>query len=172
MKQLVPPLLLLGVLLFALFHKEHNRVADQKQNIHTIEKTTMQRVDISHIEKELQALHTDAYTKAYIVHVINHGSRQLHFKEMEVMEGGFISKEDAPKVACYILSLSGKACKTPYPKEAVMFYTSVCGGCHGNDGKGVGGSYPDLTRKRLLGIEKREAYLKTLRAKTSPLLSP
>jgi mono/diheme cytochrome c family protein len=41
-----------------------------------------------------------------------------------------------------------------------MFYTSICGGCHGDDGKGLGGNYPDLTRKKLLGLERREESLK------------
>jgi cytochrome c553 len=119
----------------------------------------------SHIEEELERLHTDEYTKTYIVNVINHGSSQLHFKKDEVMEEGFVSKEDAPKVACYVLTLSGKECKESYPEDAAMFFTSVCGGCHGNDGKGLGGTYPDLTRKTLLGIEKRESFLKSMLSK-------
>jgi len=115
-----------------------------------------------HLQKELICISSSDYAKKYIVSVINHGSSQLHFKKNEVMEGGFLSKEDAPKVACYVLGLSGRKCKESYPKDAAMFYTSICGGCHGNDGKGLNGTYPDLTRKPLLGIEKRKTFLKSL----------
>ena len=113
----------------------------------------------THFKHELSKIHTAAYLKEYIVSVINNGSSGLGFKG-GVMEGGFVSREDAPMVACYVLELSGKKCAEGYPIHAAMFYTSVCGGCHGNDGKGLGGIYPDLTRKMLLGIEKREASLR------------
>jgi mono/diheme cytochrome c family protein len=89
----------------------------------------------------------------YILHVINHGSNRLGFPG-GVMEGGYVSEEDAPKIACYVTEMGGHSCPRPVPKDAAMFYTSVCGGCHGNDGKGLHGAYPDLTRPRLLGIEK------------------
>jgi len=117
--------------------------------------------ETSHFEEELSKLKTNAYVKQYIIDVINHGSAQFKFKG-GVMEEGFASKEDAPKIACYVLELSGKKCKLPYPNDAAMFYTSVCGGCHGDDGKGLGGTYPDLTKSKLLGIEKKENYLKTM----------
>ena len=113
----------------------------------------------THFEHELSKIHTSAYLKEYIISVINNGSSGLGFKG-GVMEGGFVSKEDAPMVACYVLELSGKKCPEGYPENAAMFFTSVCGGCHGNDGKGLGGTYPDLTRKTMLGIEKREASLR------------
>ena len=78
------------------------------------------------------------------------------------MEGGFAGSSDAEKIACYTMELSGKKCSSPYPKDAAMFYTSICGGCHGNDGKGLGGIYPDLTKAKMLGIEDREMFLKTM----------
>ena len=90
-------------------------------------------------------------TKSYIIDVINNGSNQFSFKG-GVMEGGYIPKEDAPKVACYVMTLSGNECD--YPKDAYLFFTSSCAGCHGEDGKGLHGSYPDLTQKTLLGISK------------------
>ena len=40
-----------------------------------------------------------------------------------------------------------------------MAKCSNCGGCHGNDGKGLGGAFPDLTLKRYVGLEKRKAFL-------------
>jgi hypothetical protein len=88
-------------------------------------------------------------TKSYIIDVINNGSNQFDFKG-GVMEGGYIPKEDADKVACFVLTLSGKKCD--YPKDAHLFFTSSCAGCHGEDGKGLNGSYPDLTKDKLLGM--------------------
>jgi hypothetical protein len=114
-----------------------------------------------HYKEELNKVLSDQYIKKYIINVINHGSNQFEFSG-GIMEGGFVSKEDAPKIACYVLELSGKKCKEPYDKDAAMFYTSVCGGCHGDDGKGLGGTYPDLTKNKLLGIKKREEYLKNI----------
>ena len=113
----------------------------------------------THFEHELSKIHTVAYLKEYIVSVINNGSSVLGFKG-GVMEGGFVSKEDAPMIACYVVELSGKKCPEDYPENAAMFFTSVCGGCHGNDGNGLSGTYPDLTRKTMLGIEKREVSLR------------
>ena len=112
-------------------------------------------------KEELQKLHSNAYLKNYIIHVINHGSEQFEFKG-GIMEGGFASPEDAEKISCYVITLSGKKCKTPYEKNAAMFYSSICAGCHGEDGKGLNGTYPDLTRKTFLGIEKRETFLRSM----------
>ncbi len=114
---------------------------------------------LHNLKQELRQINTVQYVKKYIVDVINHGSLGLGFKG-GVMEGGYASFDDAPKIACYVLSLSGKICPNGYEKDAPMFFTSICGGCHGDDGKGLGGSYPDLTRKKLLGIEKREQFLR------------
>lgn len=149
------------VLLYALYN------ALMKENTYPVSKTKKpaqvsieipQRVPY---KEELQKLHTNAYVKEYIVHVINHGSEQFNFKG-GFMEGGFASAADAPKIACYVMELSGKECGTPYEKDAPMFYSSNCAGCHGEDGKGLNGTFPDLTRKTFLGIEKKEAYLQTM----------
>ncbi|MEA3492083.1 MAG: hypothetical protein U9R27_09310 [Campylobacterota bacterium] len=113
----------------------------------------------THFEDELSKIDTIEYSKAYIISIIDHGSYDLGFSG-GVMEGGFASSEDAPKIACHVIALSGKRCEEPYPNDAEMFYTSICGGCHGNDGKGLNGNYPDLTRAKLLGIERREEFLK------------
>ena len=119
----------------------------------------IQKYSTLHYKNELKKLHTQAYLKQYIIDVINHGSSQLAFKSNEVMEGGIALEEDASKIACYVLELSGKKCKTPYPKDATMYYSSNCAGCHGDDGKGLHGAYPDLTLPTLLGIKKREVFL-------------
>ena len=70
------------------------------------------------------------------------------------MEGGYIPKEKAKDVACYVYELSGKKCTKPYSKDASLYFTSSCAGCHGTDGKGINGTYPDLTKNPLLGIKK------------------
>lgn len=61
---------------------------------------------ILHAQEELRKIHTPEYAKEYIVSAIDHGYRQFDFPGGE-MEGGFVSPRDAPKVACYVLSLSG-----------------------------------------------------------------
>jgi cytochrome c553 len=163
MQKNLPYLAIATVLIYAAYNaKFRNNEQQHPRNINKeYAKHISKHESKSHFEEELTRLKTDAYVKQYIIDVINHGSSQFDFKG-GVMEGGFVSKEDAPKIACYVLELSGKKCKTTYPSDAAMFYTSVCGGCHGDDGKGVGGTYPNLTKNKLLGIKKREEYLKTM----------
>ncbi len=117
------------------------------------------------IERELVCIDTQDYIVRYIVDVIDHGSDTLDFSG-GVMEGGYVAHEDALKIACYVYELSGRKCDRPYPADAEMFYTSVCGGCYGNDGKGLGGHYPDLTRAKLLGIARRERFLRAQLARS------
>ena len=153
-------LLMLAVLLYGIWNSMHKKSSRHPKE-HT-QKCQVCRIEADQEENlrvELARIETPEYILHYIVDVIDHGSDTLGFKG-GVMEGGYVSHEDAEKIACYVLELSGKKCPHPYPKDAAMFYTSVCGGCHGNDGKGLGGNYPDLTRKKLLGIERREEFLK------------
>jgi cytochrome c553 len=114
----------------------------------------------SHWYEELAQLDSPEYIYRYIKRVIKYGSNQLAFPGGE-MEGGYASSSDIPKIACYVMELGGHKCPDRYPKDAAMFFTSICGGCHGDDGRGLGGTYPDLTRKTLLGIEKRREFLKS-----------
>jgi len=90
---------------------------------------------------------------AYVERVINNGSNRFNFKGGE-MEGGYIPKEKAKDVACYVYELSGRKCLEPYSKDAKLYFSSSCAGCHGNDAKGIHGTYPDLTRNPLLGISR------------------
>ncbi len=161
MKHKAPLLAVIFVLLYAFYNAVSKQTLPPKTEKSSTYRKHTQIHHTQHAQEELDRLHTTPYAKEYIIYVINHGSRQFHFKGGK-MEGGYVSPKDAPKIACYVLSLSGKQCKKPYTPDAEMFYTSVCGGCHGNDGKGLGGIYPDLTRKTLLGIEERETFLKNL----------
>jgi len=158
---MLPSLLIIFVLCYALYlstlPKERKSPRKKKVNHNYAKHIAVHKEQ--HLKDELKELQTSQYSKAYIISVINHGSRQFDFKGGE-MEGGFASPDDAPKIACYVLELSGKSCEQGYEKDASMFFTSNCAGCHGDDGKGLNGTYPDLTRKKLLGLEKREAFLK------------
>ncbi|RRS32642.1 MAG: hypothetical protein P794_00860 [Epsilonproteobacteria bacterium (ex Lamellibrachia satsuma)] len=161
MQKSLPYLAILIVLIYAIYNAKFRHV--KKIETKTVSNYTkhIKEHTTSHYEEELLKLQTTQYARQYIINVINHGSKQFDFKGGE-MEGGFASKKDAPKIACYVLELSGKQCKEPYPKDAAMFYSSICAGCHGDDGKGLGGTYPDLTKSKLLGIEKREMFLKSM----------
>jgi len=114
----------------------------------------------THDESELSHINSVSYAKKYITGIILHGSHQFGLKG-GAMEGGLANEEDAGRIACYVLSLSGKKCPEPQAPDAAMYFTSSCGGCHGNDGRGLSGTYPDLTRKKLMGIEKRETFLRS-----------
>jgi len=132
--------------------KKLTRSATYSQHIHA-------HRDTSHAAEELARTRSSRYTRTYIEQVIVHGSDQLRFNPHETMEPGFASAGDAPAIACYVMTLRGEQCHDPKLEQAQGYFTSVCGGCHGNDGKGIHGAYPDLTRHPLLGIEKRAAYL-------------
>lgn len=161
-KETLPYIFLLLIILYAFYNAYFRSGTEAKPENPPSERyaTHMkEHTGETHFEEELSKIDTPEYTKQYIIRVINHGSDTLNFRG-GMMEGGFASREDAPKIACYVMELSGKKCAEPYPENAAMFYTSICGGCHGDDGKGLGGTYPDLTRNKMLGIEKREAFLK------------
>ena len=163
MKHSLSYLAIVIVLLYALansYMKQRSDTPHHSPSESYVKHTAVHTVP--HIDEELSRIETPEYTRAYITDIINHGSQNLHFKKEEIMEKGFVSKKDASKVACYVLTLSGEACD--YPQEASLLYTSNCAGCHGNDGKGLGGTYPDLTRHPLLGIEMRKAFLENLRS--------
>ena len=161
MQKSIPLIAILTVLIYAVYNAKFRDVEKVDTKTHKHYKEHIQSHNTTHYVDELSRIQTDEYTKEYIIKVINHGSTILDFKG-GVMEGGFADPSDAEKIACYTMELSGKKCNSPYPKDAAMFYTSNCGGCHGNDGKGLGGIYPDLTKRKMLGIEVRENFLKTM----------
>ncbi len=145
MKHRLPYLAVAVVLLYALYNA-------------TLKEPTSKRATPQHphnhltLPKPLPSHVNDTYS--YMIDVIEHGSSRLHFKPQEVMEGGFASSEDAPKIACYLMALRKESCPTPaLAQEGALYFSSNCAGCHGNDAKGIHGTYPDLTRKPLLGIE-------------------
>ncbi len=149
------------VLLYALYNAAFKVQTPEKNAAAPTYRAHVTEHKTEHAREELARLQSTEYLRQYIVSVIDHGSYQFDFPGGE-MEGGFASPADAEKIACYVMTLSGKACGKPYKEDAAMFYSSNCAGCHGDDGKGLNGTYPDLTRKKLLGIESREAFLKQM----------
>ncbi|MCF6205872.1 MAG: hypothetical protein L3J47_03100 [Sulfurovum sp.] len=163
MKHLFPYLAILFVILYALYNAFIRTPTSSAQTKPSA--TYRQHIKthtVPHAKEELARIDTPEFTRKYIIDIINHGSEDLHYKPQEIMEGGFASKEDAPKIACYLLALRGDVSPKSCPKNAPMYYTSNCAGCHGEDAKGLNGTYPDLTRKPLLGIAKRKEALMRL----------
>jgi len=114
------------------------------------------------LKSELALISTDAYVEAYIIKVINEGSKGTLGFSGGAMDAGIATKEDAPNIARYVMSLSKrKSSDDTLGAHSELFYTSNCGGCHGNDGKGLGGAFPDLTLKTYIGLEKRQRYLES-----------
>ena len=99
MKKALPFLVVALVIVYAIYNakfRNHKRVKT-KVNTNDTEYIHEQK-KIRHKE-ELLSIQTIEYTKQYIVDVINNGSRELKFKKNEIMQEGFASKEDAPKIA-------------------------------------------------------------------------
>jgi len=115
----------------------YNYINKQKSSVDTSNKATYSSSSIKKTGKEAVI--------SYIKNVIINGSNRLHLKGSP-MQGGYVSKKDAYVVACYVYELSGKKCNKNYSKEASLLYSSNCAGCHGYDGKGIKGVFPDLTK--------------------------
>ena len=108
--------------------------------------------EITQIDEELQSIGSVSQLEKYIQNVITNGSTGLGYPGGD-MEGGFASIQDTQDIARYVVTLSGqKSSDNAKANKAAIFYTSNCGGCHGNDGKGLGGSFPNLTQLPYKGI--------------------
>lgn len=129
-----------------------------KQPLHVEPKT--EALHVEDIKAELSRIDTTAYLEEYIIKIINEGSNQNLGFSTKTMDAGMAHKMDAKNIARYVITLRGeKSSDDKYAKKATIFYTSNCGGCHGNDAKGLNGTFPDLTLPTLLGIEKRKEFL-------------
>ncbi len=153
------PALLLAIILIVALSFWINMPAAKEETIHSHEKSE----DIEcpecrekDIKKRIALLRSTPYLEKYIENIINRGSSQnLGFAYGEMQEG-FADSDAAPKIAAYVVTLSGKSPSRPeWIKEGRIFYVSNCGGCHGEDGRGIHGTFPDLTRDPLLGIQRR-----------------
>ncbi|MBV5278508.1 MAG: hypothetical protein J0647_05675, partial [Campylobacteraceae bacterium] len=85
---------------------------EKKENtqkpLHVKQKVEQPTVDKMALQKELQDIDSPAYLENYIVHIINNGSNGVLGFSGGVMEGAIATKEDAPNIARFVLSLSGK----------------------------------------------------------------
>lgn len=118
-------------------------------------------VNIQDIKSELQNIDSLVYLERYIMRVINEGADGSLGFPAGAMDAGYAYKSDAPDIAKYVVTLANKKSSDDIKaKAAALFYTSNCGGCHGDDGKGLSGAFPDLTLNTLQGIQKRKEFLK------------
>ncbi len=142
-----------------MFFLSCSQPVEQKSEIKQTPKK-VETISLQKLEEEYAVIDTVAYLEAYIERIIMVGSSGLGFPSGD-MQGGFADVSDAQKISHYVVTLSGKDCGDhQLVKMAQMYYTSNCGGCHGDDGKGLNGTYPDLTKPTLQGIENRKEYLK------------
>ncbi len=116
--------------------------------------------ELQELKRVIKETGTAMCCQKYIEHVIKDGSDVLNMPS-GVMDGGYSQGEDAKKIASYVLTLSGRKPIYPeYLQEGNMFYNGNCGGCHGDDGKGMGGAYPDLTIPLFKGAQiRKEKYI-------------
>jgi len=149
-------LILIFIILFAVvaFFINRSRLNTTHSDLHYIDHKEEQLHQNS--KEKIEDIHSVKYLESYIEDVINNGSSQKLGFAYGDMQAGFADKDAAKKIAAYVVTLSGKRPTHPkWVKEGHTFYISNCGGCHGEDGKGIHGTFPDLTRKTLLGIERR-----------------
>jgi len=122
---------------------------------------TYKKIDLEKVKEEYKSLNTPEYIEKYIQKVILKGSKGHGF--LEEMPGNIVDKETAKLISYYVIELTGR--KSTHPKEAKtsqIFYTSNCGSCHGEDGKGNNHTAADLTKKRYFGIEDRKKELEKI----------
>ena len=147
--------------LFLFYGCEKNEEIKTIAPLHVKPKVKPLHVEIQEIEDELGKIDSLEYLENYIIDIINNGSdAKLGFPSGS-MEGGYAYKTDAPNIARYVVTLSNKKSSNDEKgKKTEIFYSSNCGGCHGNDGKGIDGTFPDLSLKTLQGIKERKECLK------------
>jgi len=147
------------VLVLLLVGREKETIKTQKP-LHVKASQETLYVKIQNIENELKRIKTISYLENYISNIIINGSSNNLGFPAGNMQGGFAYKSDAKDIARFVVTLSHqKSSDDKRAKKAEIFFSSNCGGCHGQRGKGLHGSFPNLTRKPLLGIEKRKKAL-------------
>ena len=157
MKKALPILLILLFVAAAFFVNRARHGASPHMH-HAVEKKAESCPECRAEAKKrtIDELRSTSFVEEYIVEVIDHGSSQkLGFKYGD-MPAHMADEKAAPKIAAYVVTLMGRTPTHPeWVREGHTFYVSNCGGCHGEDGKGIHGTFPDLTRDPLLGIERR-----------------
>ena len=138
-------------------------VIEDTQERTTISKETLQSRLIQ-INEELQSIGSVSHLESYIQNIIKNGSTGLGYPGGD-MDAGIAAPQDAKDIARYVVTLTGqKSSDDEKADKAVLFYTSNCGGCHGNDGKGIDGNFPNLTKTPYKGVIRlKENLLKEKR---------
>jgi len=112
------------------------------------------------LQRQYEQMESVAFSERYIATVINEGSDVLNLPAGN-MAAGYADPSDASKIAAYLITLSGRTPTHPeYVQEGNLYYAGNCSGCHGTDGKGHGGKYPDLTLRMMKGVQLKKAALK------------
>ena len=148
--------------LFLFYGCEKNKETKTIAPLHVKPKVKPLHVEIKEIEDELGKIDSLEYLENYIIDIINNGSNAKLGFPSGSMEGGYAYKTDAPNIARYVVTLSNKqSSDDKQGKKTEIFYSSNCGGCHGNEGKGLNGAFPDLSLDTLQGIRERKECLQT-----------
>lgn len=91
----------------------------------------------------------------YVVHVIDEGSDIFHYPSGP-MPPHTVSHTEAKKIAAFMATLQGFRPTHPeWVQEGRYLFYGNCTGCHGPNGKGQKGYFPDLTRHPLAGLQKK-----------------
>ena len=133
----------------------------KEKNIKSIfPKTAFEKQNFEKLKEELKKIDSQEYFREYVLNVIQNGSDKLNFPSGK-MDGGFVNKSDAKRIVAYMEKLQGykTAGKEKEIKEGAALFYGNCTGCHGIDGKGHKGHFPNINRKPLLGIELRKREL-------------
>lgn len=82
-----------------------------------------------------------------IVNTVVNGAKGLNYP-MGEMPAGLVDAETAKAVAAYVMAeiSEKKSTKNPELVETGKAMFATCAGCHGEDGKGMGGMAPDLSK--------------------------
>ncbi|NPA63498.1 MAG: c-type cytochrome [Epsilonproteobacteria bacterium] len=90
----------------------------------------------------------------YVEWVINEGLDLFKYPSGP-MPGGTVSPQEAKKIAAFLATLQGYSPSHPeWVQEGKALFYGNCTGCHGPEGKGQRGYFPDLTKKPLEGYER------------------
>ncbi len=90
----------------------------------------------------------------YIEEVINKGLDIFHYPSGP-MPPATVSPQDAKKIAAFMATLQGFTPTHPeWVQEGKALFYGNCTGCHGPEGKGQKGYFPDLTKRPLEGYQK------------------
>jgi hypothetical protein len=142
--------------------KEAQTASCKIQSQPTVDAAAMKR-ELQELKRVVKETGTARCCQRYIEQVIAQGSSVLQLPA-GVMDAGYAQGDDIKKIASYVLTLSGR--KALYPEflqEGNMLFSGNCAGCHGDDGKGMNGAYPDLTLPLFRGAQlRKENYIEKI----------